>query len=402
MNRETWYKASFGLNAFLAAVVVLLAVRQHVPEPPTGAAVAEANLTPPTEPNPVASRRDAPLMSAARPTATSNWEAWIEQLRAAGAPDKVLARVVLASFDERWERRFDEVQQKFNRGEVDYEALSTLSRERDREQERELRNTLGEEGFKRWDQENTLRFMNLTRIPLTASETNALYDLHKGLQQQFRDLEQARDAGEMDDADFNERQNRAQAEYDQRLKTLLGDKRYATMQGLDDVGAGELRRNLRSVNASDAQFEALLQAQREWTERRAELDRQLQSNQSLNIAYEDQIKALDQARDLEYQRVLGTNAFDTFQKSQDARYVKMKRYANTWGIDDASIDYIYGTLKYYEKSIEDYQQQARALEEQGQTVDWDAVNHNLHQSYLGQERYGRLKRNELFSFEYDQ
>jgi len=36
---------------------------------------------------------------------------------------------------------------------------------------------------------------------------------------------------------------------------------------------------------------------------------------------------------MEFQRMLGTNVFDTFEKRQDTRYQEMKRYADTWGLD---------------------------------------------------------------------
>ena len=70
---------------------------------------------------------------------------------------------------------------------------------------------------------------------------------------------------------------------------------------------------------------------------------------------------------------------DALQKEQDDAYSKMKKHAGIWGLDDDKIDYVYGALKYYEKSVQDYQAQARRLEAQGQNVDWDAGNKNLQQ-----------------------
>ena len=64
---------------------------------------------------------------------------------------------------------------------------------------------------------------------------------------------------------------------------------------------------------------------------------------------------------------------------QDPNYSRMKKYADIWGLDDVSIDSVYGTMKYYQKSVEDYRAQARALEAEGQEVDWDGVNKNLRQ-----------------------
>ena len=175
----------------------------------------------------------------------------------------------------------------------------------------------------------------------------------------------------------------------------------------DGAAAANLRQDLAKVNPSDSQFQDLLKAQQQLNERRSELDKQFQDDPS-STDYAEQIKALDEARDQEYQRVLGTNVFDTFQKEQDLGYAKMKKYENIWGLDDNTIDCVYGSIKYYEKSVQDYQAQARALEAQGQSVDWDAVNNNLQQfaeqtqqtlqNYLGQDNFNKMQRNGIFQF----
>jgi hypothetical protein len=192
------------------------------------------------------------------------------------------------------------------------------------------------------------------------------------------------------------------------MKSLLGDDRYAKSQGTDaGTAAANLRQDLAKLNPSDSQFQELLKAQQQWNDRRVELDKQFQDDPS-SAAYLGQIKALDEARDQEYQRVLGTNVFDAFQKEQDGGYSRMKRFESNWGLDDHKIDYVYGTMKYYEKSVQDYQIRAKALEAQGQSVDWDEVNKNLQQfakqtqqtlqAYLGQDRFDKMQRNGVFQF----
>jgi hypothetical protein len=253
-----------------------------------------------------------------------------------------------------------------------------------------------------------LREANLGKTQLTASEADSLYGMKKKLQQRRWDLEQARLKGEMDDAEINDAYDQAYSAFNQQMKALLGDERYAKSQGVDDgAAAANLRHDLAKLNPSDSQFQELLKAQQQWNERRSQLDQQFQDDPS-SAAYAEQIKALDAARDQDYQRVLGTNVFDTFQKEQDGGYSKMKRYESIWGLDDHKIDYVYGTMKYYEKSVQDYQVRARALEAQGQSVDWDAVNKNLKQfaeqtqqslqNYLGQDRFDKMQRNGVFQF----
>jgi hypothetical protein len=204
---------------------------------------------------------------------------WVAQLRAAGVPNKVLARVVLADGEERRQKRLDECQEKFARGEVDADEFGALDQEREQEQEADLRAALGDEGCKSWDQENVLREINLSKVQLTGTETNALYELRKNLQQRIRDLEEARRKGKTDLADFTEEQDKAQAEFDQKSKALLGDERYAITQGVDD-GSGELRREVAKLNPSDSQFQDLLKAQRQWTDQQAALVQKIQQDPS--------------------------------------------------------------------------------------------------------------------------
>jgi hypothetical protein len=409
MNRETWQKLSVGLNVALIGVVLFLFMRRAPVAPNITSPTAPASsVAAATEPDSIASPPRPSLQITNKAASSSDWKQWIESLRAVGVPNRVLARLVQADFEERWQKREDELQQKYNRGEVDADAMSDLQEERDREQEKELRAALGEDGFRDWDRERLLSGLNLRNLKLTAAETNSIYTLEKELQRRFQELEQMRRKGDVDEADFAELQTKAQSNFDERLKTLLGDDRYAAMQGGSD-NSGDLRRSLKNVNASDAQFQAMMDVQRQWTERRAELDRRLQESKSMDAAYGEQIQAIDQARDVEYQRVLGTNAYDAFQREQDARYLNLKRYATAWEIDEQNIDYIYRTIKYYEKNVDEYRRAAQDLEKKGETVDWDAVNNNLRQfsdqtqqvlqNYLGADRFNKMKRNQIFPFE---
>jgi hypothetical protein len=276
----------------------------------------------------------------------------------------------------------------------------------------DMRAALGEEGFKQWDHENMLREANQGKTPLSASETDAAYGLWKKMRQRELELRQEGLQGQIDQADIAEAHDNAYAEFSQQMKRLLGDERYAKSQQTDpDSAAASLRQDFAKAEPSDSQFQQLLQTQQQWNDQRAALDKQFQDNQS-STAYEDQIKALDAARDSEYQRVLGTNAFSALQMEQDPGYTKMKKYQTIWGLDDTSIDSIYGTMKYYQKTISDYQSQARALEAQGQTVDWNTINKNLQQftqqtqqslqNYLGADRFSRLQQNGVIQFSQNQ
>jgi hypothetical protein len=389
------------VNLFL--VVTLLVLVQHksgrAPAPPVREAVAETITA---KQHVVSDQPKSPQYSGvASETDRRRW--LVDQLRAAGVPNNVVARMVLAELDEDWQKRFDEAALDSR---TNPDALAALHLEQEKDTEAQMRAALGEAGFKLWDQARLLREANIGKVELTSTEADAIYDLKKKLQQRNRDLEQARLDGDMDDAEINDATDKAYSEFNQQMKTLLGDERYAKSQGLDDGGAN-LRQDLAKANPSDSQFADLLKAQQQLDERRSELDKQFQDNPS-SPDYAAQVKALDDARAQEYQRVLGTNVFDTLQKSQDIGYSKMKKYENIWGLDDSKIDYVYGTIKYYEKSVQDYQAQAAALASQGQSVDWDAAKKNLQQfaqqtqqtlqNYLGPDSFDKMQRNGVFQF----
>ena len=403
MSSEFRHQASLVLNVVLAVTVVVLAMHksERVPAPSAGE-VRPGKMTNETP----AFIKQSKLPRYTDIASASDRRRWIvDQLRAAGVPNDVLARFVKSDLEASWEDRFKETAEK-TRGNPD--SMAALQQEQEKDIDAEMRAALGEQGYKQWDQKNMLREAMSGKLQLTASEADAIYDLKKKLQQRHWDLEQARLNGEMDDAEINDAYSKAYIELNQQMKALLGDERYAQSQGLDDgTAAANLKQDLAKVNPSDSQFQELLKAQQQLNESRSELDKQFQDDPS-SADYAEQIKALDAARDQEYQRVLGTNVFDTLQKAQDDGYSKMKKYENIWGLDDNKIDYVYGSIKYYEKSVQDYQAQASALQAQGQSVDWDAVNKNLQQfkeqtqqalqNSLGQACFNTMQRNGVFQF----
>jgi len=119
--------------------------------------------------------------------------------------------------------------------------------------------------------------------------------------------------------------------------------------------------------------------------------------------YATQYKALNATRDQAYQQVLGADDFNTLQKQQDPGYNQMKKFATLWGLDDNKIDSMYAAIQYYQKTAQDYQAQASALQTQGQPVDWDSVNKNLQQfadqtqqameNYVGPDVFNKMQRN---------
>ncbi len=396
MNRDFLRRLLVVLNVGLGVSAVILvwprgAVVQTTTSPSSRAAPARA---PATEPS------SLHFPDAETPAKQRRW--LVDQLRAMGVPNQVLARVVMKDLDQRWNKRAAELTLK-TRG--DPEALTALNLEIERSRDADMRDALGAEGFKEWDTENMHREVDTGKVEFSPSETDAAYALWKKLRQRDLELRELKYQGKIDEAGAGEAYAKDVAEFQRQMKTLLGDERYADTQAVGPrAAAANLRQEVAKANPTDAQFQELLNTQQQYNDLRADLARQPPDD----AAYVQRLKDLDEARDEEFRRVLGADAFDALQKQQDFSYAEMKKYEQTWGLDDAKIDYVYGALKYYQKTAEDYQAGARALEAKGQTVDWDAVNKNLQrfaqqtrqalQSYVGADSFDKLQRNGVVQF----
>jgi hypothetical protein len=405
MSSKFSLQASLVLNVVFAFTVVALVLPRSEDTPVSSVHEAgprnEISLRTRTDKQPVFAPQPRPMQYTSFASASDRRRWMVDQLRAAGVPIEMLARLALSDLDEQWEREFET-----NPGDAD--SMAAMQLEHDMSKDAEMRAALGEEGFRQWDQQYMLREAISGKIQLTASETAAIYDLKKTLQKRQWEFEQARLKRAMDDAQINEASEKSYSEFNRQMKALLGDERHARSMGMDDdTAAANLRHDLSKLNPSDSQFQQLLGVQQQWNERRAEVDKQFQDDPA-SPAYADLIKDLNEARDREYRDVLGAEVFDTLQKEQDHAYSTMKKYAELWGLDDNKMDHVYGAMKYYEKSVRDYGAQARHLESQGQSVDWNAVNKNLQQfvqqteqvlqNYLGQDRFDKMRRNGLFQF----
>lgn len=404
MNNRISHRVSLALNVVLAVTAVGLALHASAPLP------QPAQLEPATpvnEPRLTKAVKSPRFNEGASPADQRRW--LIDELRAMGVPNNVLARIVQADLDANWTKYAGELTLKCH---GDPDTMAALQLEIDMSMDSDMRAALGEEGFKQWDHENMLRETNPGKAQLTSAETDAAYDAWKKMHQRELELKKARVDGEMDEADIADAHEKAYAEFTQQMKTILGDERYAKSQQTDDAtAAASLRQEFSKASPTDSQFQQLLQAQQQWNDRRSQIDKQFQDNTS-SSAYAEQVKALDAERDAQYQSVLGTNVFSALQKEQDPGYSKMKKYEAIWGLDDNSIDSIYTTMKYYQKSVSDYQTQVQSLEASGQSVDRNAINKSLQQfsqqiqqslqNYLGPDRFKQLQQNGVFQFNQNQ
>ncbi len=398
-------QASLSINVVLAVAVLVLALHRSEPASATSGIPISAQRTASqirtqkTDATPMLSGAPRLPLYTDATSPSDRRRMIIDQLRAMGVPNDVLALVARVDFEAQWDSRFEAC-----RGDMD--KLAAVQLEMDMGKDAEMRAALGDEGFRRWDQGYMLWEAMSTEVDVTPSEAAAIYGIKKKLQQRQREMEQARLKGTMDDAEINEASDKALFEYNQQLKALLGEDRYAKSQQLDEAFAADnLRHGLAKVNPTDSQFRDLYKAEQEWNKAQSELDHQFQNDMS-SPDYLKQLKALNEARDREYGRVLGTNVFDTLRMEQDPGYTQMKKYETLWGLDVDKIDYAYKAMKNYEKSVSDYKSQVLGLQAAGQNIDWDAVGKKLQQltyetqqtlqNQLGQDSFNRMQRNRVF------
>ena len=384
------------LCVFLALTVTVLALHQSVRRPsalrstePGTNATANA-----TESGPAL--RPAPALAASLPrysgiASASERRRWlVDQLRAMGVPNDVLALVALEDFEVEWDRRFEG-----SRG--DQARMERVQLEKDMTKDAAMRAALGAEGFKQWDTKNMLWEAMSTPVDVKPGEAESIYALKKRLQQRQLELADAEINGQMDRAQVIAAVQKSYADYNQELKAVLGDERYAKSQQLDDdFTAGNLRYELAKVNTTESQFQELFKADKQWNQSLAQLS-------PGSPDYAETFAAINEAHDQEYERILGADSFHNLREQEDTGVIQMKKYADLWGLDATKIDNVYDTMNGYRKAVGDYQLQVQALQRQGQSVDWAAVNNTLQQlaaqtqqtlqSSVGADSLSRLQRN---------
>jgi hypothetical protein len=394
MKRNFWLSFSVALNVALAGAWLWASAFHRAPQQKPIAqehATVVAGTPSIHEPN----------------LASQKPQQWFETLRGAAVPEKLIAAVAVASFETDWQQRRDELQRQFKNGDIDGEAMKLFHLQHDAEEEKALRTALGDEGFRRWDQERLLKEYHVPGVNLSARETDGLYALRKEMEQKRHELAFAIAKGDIDETAFEKQTEEAQKQFEQNSRAMLGDERYAIVANTDG-STGDLKRVLASMNSTPTQAEAVLQTEQQWNEQRAKLEKQLHEGQVTAAEYEQQMQALNTTRDNEYQHQLGTNGLAALEKAQDNRYRLMQHFASAWSLDEGAINNLYAGIQNYENSSRTYLEQARALQEQGQAVDWPAVQAALQQycqatedtfrKSLGDERFNKLKRNHVLTF----
>ena len=350
---------SLGLNGLLLALVVILwrTTAPVAPAPPG----PRATLTHPPAADP-APPGPAPVRIGA------GWPQWIESLRRAGVPADVLAGLVRADFDKRWQTREAEMQRQYLQGHADADALAALALEHDARLDTELRSALGADAFRRWDMARVMDSLNVRQMQLSDTERDAVYELERGLQDDLRKAQANKLRGEIDQATLHSVEQNAQEAVTQKLRALLGEQRAAQLQALSDV-------------------------QRDWDQTRSRLV-ELQNNTG-DLAYAGAIQQAEEKWRGEFQGMVGASAFEQYQKSQDSRYVDLRRFAARWQVSPREIEGIVDTVGIYDEIVRQY-----GLDAQAREADPGAALQQLQQQTerslqqrLGAERFAVLKQN---------
>jgi hypothetical protein len=403
-------RASLLLNIALAATAATLVLHRPAPASPATApapadtrAAASASESAASNPSVVVSPytdETAPLPERRR---------WlVDRLRDMGVPEPVLARLVLSDIEAYWTPRAAEIARK-SYGDPD--TMAAVQLEIDTTRDAELRDALGEAAFLEWDMANMIREANQGGIRLAPAEMSAAYALWKNMRLRELELRGARQSARMDDLGIGLEYEKNLTAFERDMKALLGEERFAQARSADEGNAlAELRTDLAQASPNKAQLGELLETRRQWDALRMEIENTFAHDPS-SADREERLRALDEARELEYRRVLGDEAFESLQKEQHPGYALMRKYADMWGLDDRKIDATYGSIRYHEKALEDYRSQIRALETNGQTVDWNEVAGNLRQfteqtrrmlkKSLGDETFARLEENGVLRLDGD-
>jgi hypothetical protein len=268
----------------------------------------------------------------------------VEQLRAAGVSDETLAGFVQAEFMRQWLAIAREMQRKTNRGDIDQGELQRFYADIQSNQNEAIKALLGDEAYSRW-----------------------------------------------------ERQNALQKEYEQQT----GSVGSAESRRNNDWSYVTFRRQLKDLNLSDTQVDALYTATQQYNQKLQELALQNQSGKLQPQDYTQQVAALSSEREQEMQRILGVDGYAQYQKVTDSRYQQLKQYAIAWQLSPADIEHVYQSVTQAIQAADDYRKQAQTAG-QGQPVNWQDIQKTAddykHQAedelrqYLGEDRFNKLKR----------
>jgi hypothetical protein len=397
------FRLSLGFNIVLLGIVAVLLWRAHSAAPsrvdlsvrPAFARSATSKLDAEAK-EPQSKAADAKINQAA-----------IYQLEQMGIPRDTLINALLENFNRRSTQRVVALQKKYAPKLVPEREMIELSRQCDIDQTRELKEALGEEGYRAWDKEQTLRALNRARVPgdelpMSAEEAEQAYRLQKDFDQKARELQMAMEDGIADKADAGTLQAQAQQALDRELEKLLGKQRFEELRS-NTAPTTEVYRTFGDLNPTPDQANAVLHAEKDYGARQAALTKRLTENPADAASITAELKAMSDAQDDNLRQIFGAEAYDSYKVEHDRTYQTLKQYADAWNLNGEEVQQVYQSVSAFQQQADRMRAAAALNEQAGQKVDWKAVNAAIEQaqqqteaglqSMIGADRLRRLKQN---------
>ncbi|ACB75402.1 hypothetical protein [Opitutus terrae] len=402
-------RISIAANLVLLGIVALLIWRDRP------AASAASGLAARRLPAAVSPAVRAPLGSETRSESVRGGakltRAAIAELEQRGIARDTLVNVVLEEFNRRSTQRLAALQRRYAPRLVPDREIREWSRALEAERIRELQAAFGEDGYRAWDEAQTLRELNRARPPgdelaMTADEAEQAYRLQKEFEDKSRELQILMEDGAADRADVGTLQAQAQQTLDRGLEQLLGKQRLDELRGTTDPTTA-VYREFGDLNPTAGQAAAVVQTEAAYREREAALARQLTGNPPEAAKLAAELAASNAAREEDLRRIFGAEAYDNLKRQNDPAYQTLKQYAEAWELKDQEVESVYTNLAAFLDQAARTRSAAEMSETAGQRVNWREIDATIEQArqqteaglanLIGPERLRRLKQNGLLT-----
>jgi|GEM_PF-2782343 len=332
----------------------------------------------------------------------------LEQL---GIPRETVVNVLVEDFNRRSTQKIAALQKRYAPRLVPDREMIEFSRQTDLDRANELKQALGEEGYRAWDKEQTLNELNRARspgdsLPMTPAEAEQAYRLQKDFDDKAKELQMAMEDGVADRADVGTLQAQAQQALDQQLEKLLGRQRFNELRGIVDPTT-QVYRAYGDLNPTRDQAKAVLAAQKEYQDRHAALQQTLAGTSATAAEITGQLKSLDDAQDEQMRKIFGADAYAKMKQQSDPTYKTLKQYADAWDLKDGQIDSVYQTVHTFQDEVDRTRAAAELSQSAGEPVNWRQINSTIEQSrqqteaglknLIGPDRLRRLEQNGVLS-----
>ncbi|HYD84651.1 MAG TPA: hypothetical protein VEA63_11375 [Opitutus sp.] len=395
-------RISIGLNLVLAGVVVLLLWRDRlaapaaVAPPPAFARAEVVNASPRVE-----ARKLQPGSAGGGFSPAA-----VAQLEQMGLSRRVVGSALLEEFNRRWDERLIDLERRHAPKRMAQRDYIEFARIRELEQIRELKEAFGEEGYRVWDKERTLRQLNSTGLPLTAEEAEQAYRLQKDFDEKHKELQMAMEDGVADPADGATLQAQAQEALNRDLEQLFGKQRLDEMRGLTNPSA-EVSWRYGDLSPTQEQTNAVLRTDGDYREGEAALVRRLNDHPATAANVAAELKALNDAREENLRGIFGAAAYEQSKRRNDPTYQTLQQYAGAWAIAETKIQPVYDAVRILREQTDLTRAAAAMREAAGQPVNWREINAVIEQTrqqtettlqtLVGDETLRRLKQNGLLN-----